>query len=753
MRVSRDGGGAAGGATSCSQQPECNRPPERRQGRGWIPACAVVLLGAVHWVPVAAGAATTGARYLRDAERPFASGVSAFAADDLSRAREEFQSVTDLPANQRTGAALLMLARVHGRLGVRGGGAEEYRAAIEIARTLERVAPGSRYGPDIQLVSGDCYYALKRYYEAATEYARILDGDGSVLVKASAAERLAGIVGNRSITPAALDRIRLQLGAARLRDALVFGQARWYGRLGWAPQSRERRQAYVDSVGSAGQFYVLVQEQGQEATGQPVARPDLSAVGAADAESGAAWKETDAGVVTWIPSSARPGVPRLGVLVPLTGEERATGRDLLSGVRFANEEMGSPFDIVPVDTGAEYVDSSGAPVPVVESEGSRMVRVVAGARFLVEEAGVVAIVGPVFSTSCVAAAVVAEAAGVPLVAPLSQQSGLDEIGRNIFQLNSIPEIQGHALAEYATLVLGLETLAILSPLSDYGHAFDKAFTATVAANGGRVVYSDWYFPRETKDFQRQLEALRQTGFAIAPRPVEAHDAAALDAHADTAADTTLEGEWAFSQPAATPPPVVAAPTDSAGFFIDTIDGVAIIVEDFADARTIAPQLRSHRLTTQLLGNDVWYDPEAIAQMPASEREYMKGCIFVSRRRGSEEELGFSGRYRRHTHQDPGYAALGYDAARMLIGGWRAGHRTRGALRDWLGSLRRFEGGSGRVSFSADRRVNTELTLSTIDAHGQVRALRPDDLPGPVPTEVVDPSPPAEEARDGEGRAP
>ena len=88
-------------------------------------------------------------------------------------------------------------------------------------------------------------------------------------------------------------------------------------------------------------------------------------------------------------------------------------------------------------------------------------RVVQGARSLVEQ-DVKAIIGPLFSSSCVAAAVVAEAAGVPMIAPLSQQSGLDSIGQYIFQLNTIPETQGHLLAEHATLVLGHQTLHRLS---------------------------------------------------------------------------------------------------------------------------------------------------------------------------------------------------------------------------------------------------------------------------------------------------
>ena len=46
-------------------------------------------------------------------------------------------------------------------------------------------------------------------------------------------------------------------------------------------------------------------------------------------------------------------------------------------------------------------------------------------------------------------------------------------------------------------------------------------------------------------------------------------------------------------------------------FIDTIDGVVVVVESFADAKAIAPQVHFHRLQTQVLGNNAWWDPEAI----------------------------------------------------------------------------------------------------------------------------------------------
>ena len=419
-------------------------------------------------------------------------------------------------------------------------------------------------------------------------------------------------------------------------------------------------------------------------------------------------------------------MPRLGVLAPLAGREGAYGADLLAGVEFANHQLGQPFDLVVVDVGVEYEDFEEEEVPIHQSDGDRLVRVVSGARYLVQEAEVQAIVGPVNSTSCVAAAVEAEAAGVPLIAPLAQQSGLDTLGGHIFQLNPIPEVQGQALGEYATLVLGLRTLAVLSPLNDYGHAFERAFTAAAVANGGQIVHSEWYYPGEQKDFQAQFKKLRRIGFSI-ERP-EMPGAELLDSLQAALLDTTRGGRRTFRELVDRGAGTREQPPDSTEIFVESIDGVAVIIEDFEDARTIAPQLRFHRIRTQLIGNDTWYDPEEIADLRSGERQHLKGCVFVSRRQGSEQERGFVNGFRARTGRDPGYASAGYDAARLVMEGWEAGHRSRSELRKYLAAVRNYEGASGRVSFTPSRRVNSELTLLRIDGRGRLRPMARGDLP-------------------------
>ena len=171
-----------------------------------------------------------------------------------------------------------------------------------------------------------------------------------------------------------------------------------------------------------------------------------------------------------------------------------------------------------------------------------------------------------------------------------------------------------------------------------------------------------------------------------------------------------------------------APPDSSEIFIDSIDGVVIVVESFEDAKTIAPQLHFHRLETQILGNDFWHEPEAIRQMRSEDRRYIEGTIFVA---GYQEEdplvRSFTDAFRLRFARDPGYAALGHDAARLVMSGWEQGRQDPGALRDWLQEVHGFEGASGRISFASGRRSNSELLLLKVD-QGRVRPLGSEDLP-------------------------
>ena len=602
--------------------------------------------------------------YSVDAEKVFGNGLAAYKQGRFDEALNHLRQLAEFPLNQRSSVGQFLVGKALYRLG-------RFAEAIDAALVLQRRFPASRYLPNARLLIGDSFFNSKYYSEAASQYGRLLATPAPLGIQAQAAERLAAMEWNGQLQEQELTRLGQAVGAGRLREARFFGRARWYQRLGWQEKAAEAMRTYRDSVAN-GIFAPIAAVWGSV---QPAQRPDVGAE-----------------------------LPRLGLLLPLTGPDRRTGEELRDGVQLANREAGSPFELVIADTGIDY---GNLPIATErggdfrESPASGLLRVAYGAQRLLDQ-GVVAIVGSLRSRSSVVAATVAARAGVPLLVPLAQQSGLDALGPSVFQLSTVAKTEARLLGEYATLVLGLEHLAIISPLSDYGWDFTHEFTRIAERNGGQVAHSDWYIPKETTDFRYAFKEIRKAGFALRPPPPDTLE--------------VVEGA----------PEVEEKLT--ADMFIDTIDGLVVVAENFADAQTIAPQVHFHRLQTQILGNDAWWDPEAIQQMAPGERKNFDGVVFVSARRTeSAATRSFVSAFRQQFRRNPYYAAFSYDATRLLIDGWEQGHRDPAALIEWLTAVRFYEGASGTISLSPDVRSNSALTLLKIEGD-KVRSLDTGDLP-------------------------
>ncbi len=632
----------------------CGQP--RPLCRQYIARCACVVLAAV-LVPNCVEGQARIWTYSADAEKIFGNGLEAYKQGHFDETLNYLRQLAEFPLNQRSSAGQFLLGKTLYRLG-------RFAEAIDAALVLQRRFPASRYLPNARLLIGDSFFNSKHYSEAASQYGRLLATQAPLGIQAQAAERLAAMYWNGQLKEQERTPLRQAVGAGRLREALFFGRARWYQRLGRQEAAAEAMQTYRDSVVS-GIFAPIAAVWGSD---QTTYRPRVGS------ES-----------------------PRLGLLLPMTGPYHRIGEELRDGVQLANREAGSPFELIVADTGVDYgnlpiaTDRGG---DVSESPASGLLRVAYGIQQLLDQ-GVVAIVGPLFSSSSVVAATVAARAGVPLLVPLAQQSGLDSLGHSIFQLSTVSKTQAHLLGEYATLVLGLEHLAIISPLSEYGWDFAREFTRVAERNGGQIAHSDWYVPNETRDFRLVFEEIRKAGFALRPPP------------------DTLE---------------VVEEKLKANMFIDTIDGIVVVVESFEDAQTIAPQVHFHRLQTQILGNDAWWDPEAIRQMGPGERKNFDGVIFVSARQAeSAPEQSFVDNFRKQFRRDPHYAAAGYDATCLLLEGWEQGYRDPAALIEWLTTVRFYQGAWGTISLSPDVRSNNALTLLKIE-RDKVRSLGTGDLP-------------------------
>ncbi|MHC1712616.1 MAG: ABC transporter substrate-binding protein [Solidesulfovibrio sp.] len=166
---------------------------------------------------------------------------------------------------------------------------------------------------------------------------------------------------------------------------------------------------------------------------------------------------------------------RLGFVATFSGEGFRSGRDALEAARFAVEtanHAGVPaIGGKPCRISLFVADDKASP-----EEAARVVK------GLVADKGVTAIIGPYASGLADAAALAAEAAGIPLIAPSSTAAVVTAGRPHIFRIAFTDAFQGAVLGRLAVQQLGLRRVAVIANrhrLSSRSltRAFVRAFTA------------------------------------------------------------------------------------------------------------------------------------------------------------------------------------------------------------------------------------------------------------------------------------
>ena len=184
---------------------------------------------------------------------------------------------------------------------------------------------------------------------------------------------------------------------------------------------------------------------------------------------------------------------KIGVYLPLTGQNAFGGQLELEGVQLAHKEMpevlGRPVELVVVDNKSDKVEAANA------------------VKRLIERDKVSAFIGTYGSSLAMAGAEIAEKAKVPGVGtsctnPLVTQ-GKDYYFRACF----IDPYQGAAAATYARETLGAKKAAVLMDMTnDYAVGLSNFFTRSFKNLGGEVVANLKYSSGD-QDFTAQLTDL------------------------------------------------------------------------------------------------------------------------------------------------------------------------------------------------------------------------------------------------------
>lgn len=302
---------------------------------------------------------------------------------------------------------------------------------------------------------------------------------------------------------------------------------------------------------------------------------------------------------------------------------------------------------------------------------------------------VVAVLGEVASSLSIAGGRVAQQYGVPMISPSSTNAAVTQIGDMVFRVCFVDSFQGYVGAKFASENLGTKKFAILY---DQGSAYSKGlkddFGKAFTAMGGTIVTEQAYSSGD-QDFSAQLGTIRDAG----------------------------------------------------------ADGI-YIPGYYTDVGNIALQARNLGVRAKLLGGDGW-DSAKLAEIggEAIEGGYYSNHYAVQEARPEVQQ--FVAAYQAKYGQVPdGLAALGYDAARVLVAAMRRSPSLGGKdLAAAIAATKDFAGVTGNITIDAERNAQKPAVVVELKG-GQptfVASVMPAGVaaPAPAPADPTSPGSPAE----------
>jgi ABC-type branched-subunit amino acid transport system substrate-binding protein len=179
-----------------------------------------------------------------------------------------------------------------------------------------------------------------------------------------------------------------------------------------------------------------------------------------------------------------PESSKIGVVLPLSGDYAALGKNVRSAVELAARRAGVSLVVE---------DTRGEPQGAVEAVAK-----------LAAREDVCAIVGPLGQSESRAAAGMAQRLEVPLFS-FSFAEEIDAVGPWVYRVRVSPAEQAELLAERAKK-MGLNSVAILYPQTTYGERSALAFGEVFTRLGGKVT-SVANYPDDTSNFSDVLDVV------------------------------------------------------------------------------------------------------------------------------------------------------------------------------------------------------------------------------------------------------
>lgn len=177
----------------------------------------------------------------------------------------------------------------------------------------------------------------------------------------------------------------------------------------------------------------------------------------------------------------------LGIVAPFTGEKANSGSEVRKGVELAIEDLGLRATVVAEDSKCEGASAVAAMTKLITVDQ------------------VQAVIGDTCANASLAAAPIAEEAGIVMISPATTVSAYSDAGNYIFRTVPSDAAQGTFGAQLV-YNRGFRKMAVLYVNNEYGKAYESALTADFSALGGSMIGSEAYDAQE-KTFTKLLTNL------------------------------------------------------------------------------------------------------------------------------------------------------------------------------------------------------------------------------------------------------
>jgi len=334
------------------------------------------------------------------------------------------------------------------------------------------------------------------------------------------------------------------------------------------------------------------------------------------------------------------------------GDKAAAGDEIVIGSNFeltgnhaqygANANNGLKLAIKEVNDAGGV---NGKKIKIVEADAkSEAAESVNAATKLISDDKVIALVGPAVTANVIAESQVATDNMIPVIGPAATNPDVTvengQVKPYIFRACFIDPQQSEVMAQFASKDLNAKTAVLyLDSSSDYSKSLGKIFKEKFEADGGQVVMEEAFLAKD-QDFKAALTKIQT-------------------ANAD----------------------------------------VIFVPAYYEEVGKIVKQARELGITAAILGTDGWDDSKVIdiAGKDALNNTYFCTHYFE----GDEEVQDFIKAYKGEYNNDPNvFAALGYDAGKMLVNAIERGGEDSQKIRDNIETIKDLKVGTGVITMDA-----------------------------------------------------